>query len=562
MSPALLLITTLVCGPPSVEARLDRSQATLEDVIQLTILVENLPAGEPELPNIPGFSIRRGGVSRSTRVLNRQRRETVGFSYVLSPRRTGTLEIPAITVRAQGKSYRTKPLTIEITKVDTQGIRPFFAAASVSDANPFRSQQIVYTLQLYGELLSLSCDRLSLPKFDRFIVEDLGEERRYETVRDGRRFRVVEIRKSLYPLEPGEFELPAARLSCNVTYPATGRNPIDRFYGRSRTEQKQLRTEPISVRVRDLPPAPSDFSNVVGRVAINTSIDEAELITGNSATQTIFITSNGNLRGFTPPVPEIDGVKIYDDQSKLMLNDRGNEIETSLRMNRAFVPLRSGKLDVPGFSFSYFDPQSERYRTASSPSVRLKVRANPDEPQLKAERSAPAPLEEKTKSADPLSPPRSDSLRGAPTPSPWLVPTMAIALPLAALGLLTFRRRGARRGPTKSLRSTLAPLKDAADLDAELVERTMRGVMALRGGEVFRSLSIDELNHELGAQGVASEDRNHVLGWLRWAEAIRYGGVTRVPPAKKTDLVALLQRLDRYLEDDHAAPNRPGAHPP
>ena len=360
----------------------------------------------------------------------------------------------------------------------------------------------------------------------------------------------------------GSFELPAARLSCNVTYPATGRNPIDRFYGRSRTEQKQLRTEPISVRVRDLPPAPSDFSNVVGRVAINTSIDEAELITGNSATQTIFITSNGNLRGFTPPVPEIDGVKIYDDQSKLMLNDRGNEIETSLRMNRAFVPLRSGKLDVPGFSFSYFDPQSERYRTASSPSVRLKVRANPDEPQLKAERSAPAPPEEKTKSADPLSPPRSDSLRGAPTPSPWLVPTMAIALPLAALGLLTFRRRGARRGPTKSLRSTLAPLKDAADLDAELVERTMRGVMALRGGEVFRSLSIDELNHELGAQGVASEDRNHVLGWLRWAEAIRYGGVTRVPPAKKTDLVALLQRLDRYLEDDHAAPARPGAHPP
>ncbi|MEO0593972.1 MAG: BatD family protein, partial [Myxococcota bacterium] len=510
------------------------------------------------LPSIPGFQVSRGGVSRSTRIVNGRRSETVGFSYVLAPRRTGTLEIPAITVRSRGKSYRTKPLTIEITKVDNQGIRPFFATASVSDTNPFRSQQIVYTLQLYGELLSLSCDRLSLPKFDQFIVEDLGEERRYETVRDGRRFRVVEIRKSLYPLEPGEFELPAARLSCNVTYPATGRSPIDRFYGRSRTEQKQLRTEALTVRVRDLPPAPGDFSNVVGRVTINTSIDEAELVTGNSATQAIYLTSNGNLRGFTPPVPEIDGVKIYDDQSELMFNDRGSEVETSLRMNRAFVPLRSGTLDVPGFSFSYFDPEAERYRRASSPSFRLRVRPNPDEPQPKAEQSDAARIETKTKSAKTLSPPRSNGSPGAPAPSPWLVPTMAIALPLTAFGLLTLRRRSARRDPIKNLRSILAPLKDAADLDAELVERTIRGVMTLRGGVVFRSLSIDELSHELIAQGVVSEDRDHALGWLRWAEAIRYGGVTRVPPEQKPALIALLQRLDQQLDTASTASE---AHP-
>ncbi|MEL6195654.1 MAG: hypothetical protein AAFQ77_01200, partial [Myxococcota bacterium] len=86
----------------------------------------------------------------------------------------------------------------------------------------------------------------------------------------------------------------------------------------------------------------------------------------------------------------------------------------------------------------------------------------------------------------------------------------------------------------------------------------IRGVMTLRGGVVFRSLSIDELSHELIAQGVVSEDRDHALGWLRWAEAIRYGGVTRVPPEQKPALIALLQRLDQQLDTASTASE---AHP-
>ncbi|MEO1170715.1 MAG: hypothetical protein AAFX94_01515, partial [Myxococcota bacterium] len=419
---------------------------------------------------------------------------------------------------------------------------------------PYRSQQIVYSLQLYGELLNLTCKRFDLPKFDKFIVEDLGQERRYQTVKNGRRFSVVEIRKSLFPLEAGTFTLPATELTCNVTYPSTGgarSSPFDRLFSRGRTETKILRTEEITLQVKALPPAPADFSNIVGRVMVGASMDTRVIPAGSSVTQTLYVKSSGALRGLVPPAPTLANVKIYDDQPKLSFNDRGPELETVMRMNRAFVPTEPGTLEVPGFSVGYFDPDEGAYKRAVAPPTKLRVTPGAQGQDTKLvdgqgpAKSAPAPAPTVVPSGTVLAPMVSSAHLAVTAPPIWLVLLVGLLPPLLLVSrrLRHIRlpaRSGSKRGP---LRRILAPLEGGSG-DADVVDKVIREVLA-RGG--LENAGSGEIQSALEEQGVPPADRDAADRWLRWIESSRWGAHQGAPPGPASELGALLGRIDQRL---------------
>ncbi len=542
------VILTLASGP--VHAVVDRSQASLEDEIILTVLIDDVRAREPELPRIPGARVARRGHFRTSQSINGVRVDTVAFRYALSPKRVGTLRIPSIPIPVGTRLHRTEPINVKIVGESSPGgLRPFFAIAEVSQARPYRSQQVVYTLQLYGELLNISCNKVEWPDFDQFIVEDIGQERRFETVRGGRRFRVLELRKALYPLEPGTITIPAARLTCTVTYPSTRNVFPGGIFGDQRTETKILETEPITLEVRALPTPPDDFSNIVGRVQINSNMSERRLMAGSSATQTLYVQSDGNLRGFVPPRPSLDGVKIYDDQAEVRLSDRGNRLESLMQMNRAFVPVREGALAIPEIRFSYFNPESGRYERASAPGFTLQVTPNPDAESLRLVDGTGREEKQDVVVADAtLMPYAAAPTLGVRAPPSWVV-LLAVLLPPLALLASFVRTRQRRDGNRAPIRRILAPLREESAQSAETVERVVREVLS-RGGERFRALTAAEIETRLTECGVAPADGAAMASWLRWAEASRFGGTTNAPPSGPEDLAELLSRLDRKLKAD------------
>lgn len=547
----LLLHTLLTLASGPVHAVVDRAQATLEDTITLTVLIDDLRAREPDLPRIPGARVAPRGRFRASQSINGVRVDTVAFRYALSPKRLGTLRIPAIPIRIGTRLHRTEPIEVKVVSGESPGgVRPFFAVAEVQQSKPYRSQQVVYTLQLYGELLNISCNKVEWPNFDQFIVEDIGQERRFETVRGGRRFRVLELRKALYPLEPGTITLPPAKLTCTVTYPSTrGVLPggFDQLFSDQRTETKILETEPITLEVRPLPTPPPDFSNIVGRVELNTHVSERRLMAGSSATQTIYIQSDGNLRGFIPPRPELEGVKIYDDQAEVRVNDRGNRLESMLQMNRAFVPVQAGTLTIPPIRFSYFDPESGRYEQASASGFELQVTPNPDAESLRlVDGTGAQDKKDVAVSDETLMPYAATPTLGVRSPPIWVVMLAALFPPLALLAAWVRRRRSAE-GSRAPLRRVLEPLCASAPHDAEVIERVVRQVLA-RGGDRFRAVTAAEVETRLEAYGVEPADRSATAAWLRWAEASRFGGTSDAPPASQKDLLELLSRVDRRLE--------------
>ncbi|MEM6730806.1 MAG: BatD family protein [Myxococcota bacterium] len=554
MSLAAVLWMAVVNAANPVHAVVDRSRASTEDQVTLTVVATDLRAKEPEIPKIPGARVERRGRLRSTQIINGVRSESLSFKYAVFPRRKGTLRIPAIPIRVGTRVYKTNPIRLEIDEGSPGGLKPFFAVAEVSETQPYRSQQVVYTLQLYAELLKLSCKKLDLPNFDKFIAEDLGKERRFQTVRNGRRFSVLELRRSLFPLEAGVVTIPAAEFTCTVTYPSTRglfpNNSLDQFLSRGRTETKVLRSLPITLDVKALPPPTADFSNIVGKVEVTARMSQRKLVAGNSVTQTIFMRSDGNLRGYAPPQPEISGIKIYDDREAIQIADRGNTSETTFQMNRAFVPVGPGRYQIPGFSVSYFNPQQERYERATAPAFALTVSPNPNQESLGLvdatglDAKSPEPVTTNTG----LMPAASTVVLGLRPLPHWLVLLAAVFPPLSVLVISWWRRTKKARSERAPLKKVLAPLHQGTVEDADLVEGVLREILR-RGDERLRTATASEVVDGLVKRGVPSDEGERTAAWLRWAEAARYGGDAGTPPEEKKALESLLTRIDHRLAE-------------
>ena len=106
----------------SVSATVDKNHLSLEDVLQLSIIIkgtQNTPP--PELPSLPDFRIVSAGTSSSTQYINTQRSVSITHNFRLTPMNTGTFVIGPARVRANGKTYSTQPITIKVEKPATQG---------------------------------------------------------------------------------------------------------------------------------------------------------------------------------------------------------------------------------------------------------------------------------------------------------------------------------------------------------------------------------------------------------------------------------------------------------
>ena len=171
----------------SVTATVDKSRLTLEDVLQLSIIIQgtqNTPP--PELSSLPDFRVVSAGTSSSTQYINTQRSVSITYNYRLTPMNTGTFVIGPTRVRANGKTYATQPITIAVqneaqksSNQETTGNKNAFVVTTLSSKKAYVGKQLVYTFRLFHRVDAKNLN-LRLP-FDktRFHKEELGEPKTY-----------------------------------------------------------------------------------------------------------------------------------------------------------------------------------------------------------------------------------------------------------------------------------------------------------------------------------------------------------------------------------------------
>ena len=538
-----LLFLALVGGLPSpalaatIVAEIDRNEATLEDRLTLTITVTGGGVAEPQLPDLPAFEVLAAGQSKQWNFINGRASTSVGYRYVLLPRETGEFVIGPAVVEIDGERLTSQPFSVRIRAAGSASgqERDLFLTTQLSTTTPYVGEQVLFTWRLYRRTRILDA-RLDPFEFNGFLVEDLGEVREFETRVNGRTFMVSEIRKALFPQEQGELTIPATRLTCQVAK-RDGRRPasvFDDMFGRAQTEAKVLRSDPLEVRVRPLPRAPDGFSGLVGSFGLESRVSQREMQVGESVTLTVEVSGSGNVQMIAePPLPDLTGVKVYDDKPGSSIRRQPSGLTGSRTFRKALVPQTAGALTLPPLRLVYFDPRAEAYRTAATAEIPLEVLPSDGEEELRlTETLAPSTGKVAVRIlAEDILPVYAgiDGIGGAGRPTPVQLGAMLLgplALYLAAFAAARRRHRFSQDRGLQRRRRALArarrSLRHVGEGDGQATEALSRCVREFLGDKLDIegiALTADEAREHLAASGLEAARVEEVGGLLDRLEA-------------------------------------------
>ncbi|MDT0685305.1 BatD family protein [Autumnicola psychrophila] len=345
-------------------------------------------------PSFNGFRIIGGpnqSVSRS--IVNGKGSYSKTYTYFLQPESRGNLTIGQAEIEVDDKIYKTSPIDIEVTaaveesesgsNTDIVASENLHLVAEVSNGNPYLNEAITVVYKLYVSP-SISVSNWSViddPKFSDFWSQniDIRQLRAENGEYKGQPYRYVVLRKTvLYPQKTGELDIEPLALSVSVDVPSERRDIFgSRIY---RTVQKTVAAGSRTIDVKPLPleGKPADFTGAVGDFDFEVTTSKKTLDASESLQATVEVRGNGNLKLFELPDLSVPAsLEIYEPERSENVNTTLNGMQGSISKNYTIVPTRKGKYPVPALDFSYFDLDSETYKTITSEEILLEVEEGP-----------------------------------------------------------------------------------------------------------------------------------------------------------------------------------------
>lgn len=379
----IFLVPSITWAKISVSLKLDRSQTQLVDSVQLTVSVIGSRDSESmsEIQGLMNFDVKSAGRASQSVSINGKTSLKIDHIFYLQPQKIGTFQIGPARVLADGKHYTSNTAKLKVVKPgkgQPERLKPVFITAELSRDTVYVEEQTVYTLKVYrrpnvGKL------RLTPFEIENISLNQIGEQTSYRGSHDGREYEVIELRYALLPTKPGSYVINPAVLNSMVYDPRkSSRRSFwnDPFPSFSRGRPLRVSSQAMQLTVLPLPEAgkPQDFSGLVGKFKMQSRLEPASLKTGESATLTVSVSGQGNVNRIPDlKIPELNQIKIYADKPMLESAQDGEGTRGSKTMKWALVPEKEGRLEVPAVAVSFFDTETQRYRTLKSSPYTLTV---------------------------------------------------------------------------------------------------------------------------------------------------------------------------------------------
>ena len=420
----------------SVDVRMSAREAYVGMPIVLQIAIIN--AGdyeEPVLPAIDGCDIRAAGSpsqSSQITIINGRRSESrsVTMQYLITPRREGSFEIPALTINVDGRDQKTEPLRFVATKSETGDL--LFVEIEGDRDKVFVGQPLDLTLKIWvkpfvdrerniklseANMWQMISQQTAWGSFSKRLQEMADNNQRpggREVLRDDangneREYYLYEIEGTVYPKRPGRID--ADDVQIVVDYPTAlgkSRDPFEGFFkdspfggspfgASSRLSQLMdddffgsspfgnrlavSATRPVvgeaavgSTEVAPVPEEgrPADYRGAVGRYKIVTQATPTAVSAGDPITLNIGVLGTGPMELVqAPPLTELPSLtadfKVEDQSLAGFVKDETKVFPTTIR------PRREGITQIPAVPFSFFDPDTETFETVMSEPIAITV---------------------------------------------------------------------------------------------------------------------------------------------------------------------------------------------
>lgn len=396
-----LLMTTFGLSIPAaaevnVTAKLAPSVITVDEEAIITLAVGgNQSTSEPVAPRVAGLSIVLTGRSSQINIFNSQMQGSVEYQYTIVPSDPGEYPIPAFVVYSSGVEYRSTPLKLSVKPAGTYSSKPsspfsnspnpnyrpqmpddasqagqnFWISTTVSQTNPYQYEEILFRFKLFTRV-NLEFEELKLPAFKDFRMEELVPEKKGKQVVGGVSYSTYEIVYALYPLKSGKLTIEETRTTLKY-YVQNRQNTNSFFFGySSKPRVKTISANPIEIDVKPLPdPIPHDFTGLVGQFDLAASLSDHTLNVGDSATLSVTLSGQGNIRDARLPELGLKGFKVYTDKPVEQVDKTQNGMRGSKTFTLALMPTEAVEINLGGFSVSYLDPGTEVYTHLKFPDM-------------------------------------------------------------------------------------------------------------------------------------------------------------------------------------------------
>ena len=368
---ALLLFTALGARA-ELTASVDRERVAMGDRISLTIsATANEAINNIDLrPLTQDFDILQRSSNSSTSIINGQRTNSRQVILEISPKREGTLRIPALRVGRDETNY----LLLAVAPATTTTGDTLVSFDAQVDRNSLYVQgQVILTLRIQ-QAINLESRSITELKLDNAFVKQL-EQKSFQREIQGRTWLVHEVRYAIFPEQSGTLEIPAQTFSARESQPR--RSMFDR--GNS-GRQISRSSEALSLSIL---PRPDRFPATTWLPAHNVTIQESwstppeQLRVGESATRRVTITGEGLQGAQLPPMlfPATPGLKYYPDQPAISDSELASGLLGSRDDSAALVPTRAGNYDIPEVRIPWWDTEAGTLRYAVLPARKVTVAA-------------------------------------------------------------------------------------------------------------------------------------------------------------------------------------------
>jgi hypothetical protein len=535
----------------------------------------NLPRmEEPDLSRVADFSIASGpNLSTSTSMVwsgGGARMSSVRrYSYVLLPKRRGSLKIPPLDLNVGGVTRRTREISVEVVEGSARGGQPaprggrrrggglsdllggsrqtqerepgVFIEASLDRKEAYVGEQVLLVYRLYSQAeLAARPQPTELPAFTGFWVEGIAFDPRSTLRRKvlrGREYNELTLmKKALFPTRSGEIVVEEAVYEVPVRLRTD--DPFDSFFNRSRAVYR--RASQLILNVKPLPEEgrPASFRGGVGRFTLSVEVDRTETRVNDAVGLTVKVEGDGNLRTVGEPVlPDLPDYRRFDPKIQEESSVVGDRIRGARSWSYVLVPLAPGDSTIPPVSFAYFDPAAGSYELLTGSPLALRVASASGgiaAGESGAVRRDVVAMRRDIRYIKPASTlgAGGDWIRN----SPWFfvliaapaVGNLALFVHLRhrehlAANVDLFRKRRASRIARRRLRAArrLAQAGEAADFFAEM-DRAVTGYLADKFNLSAAGLTRDRITELLTSEKVAADLRESALGCLEQCDFGRF----------------------------------------
>ena len=355
-------------------------------------------------PAFDGFhKIMGPSTSQEYSFINGRSSSSFTYSYILQPVKTGTFTIGPASIKVDGKTYQTQPVTIKVVKGEVNQNNTVYPGASpnapknnnitvkdkvdnallvaeLTKTNPYVNEAVglVYKLYIPQNYGVVNYNETGQPEFKGFWAQDVDKKIAgpFQGEVNGKPYIYYILRKKLlFPQHAGKLTVKPLTLQIDLQVPVY-RNFFGMRVPDYEVERVKLTSGKKVLRVKDLPKQnqPIDFSGAVGHFDFKTLIDNNQVKLGEPVNISVQVKGTGNLKLFDlPKLKAPEGLEVYDPKHT-------EQVQTSFAGNRGLVkddyiivPNQAGKFIIPGVRFVYFDPKSGQYVTKTSDDIVLFV---------------------------------------------------------------------------------------------------------------------------------------------------------------------------------------------